>query len=65
VTVSAETEIFDEPRHPDIDVQQVLDVRRTLEGVGITQSRSRSTSTVSQGGLVLGALRLATMCNER
>jgi len=36
VTVGAETETFDEPRHHDVDVQQVLDVRRMLEGVGIT-----------------------------
>jgi hypothetical protein len=36
VTVGAETETFDEPRHHDVDVQQVLDVRRMLGGVGIT-----------------------------
>lgn len=36
VTVGAETETFDEPRHHDVDVQQVLDVRRMLQGVGIT-----------------------------
>jgi hypothetical protein len=36
VTVGSETETFDEPRHHDVSVQQVLDVRRMLEGVGIT-----------------------------
>ncbi len=36
VTVGAETETFDQPRHHDVSVQQVLDVRRMLEGAGIT-----------------------------
>ena len=36
VTVGSETQTFDQPRHHDVDVQQVLDVRRMLEGVGIT-----------------------------
>jgi len=36
VTVGSETETFDDPRHHDADVQQVLDVRRMLEAVGIT-----------------------------
>lgn len=36
VTVGTETETFDEPRHDDVDVQQVLDVRRMLAGAGIT-----------------------------
>lgn len=36
VTVGSETETFDEPRHHDADVQQILDVRRMLEAVGIT-----------------------------
>lgn len=36
VTVGPETETFDEPRHHDADVQQVLNVRRMLEAVGIT-----------------------------
>jgi hypothetical protein len=36
VTVGSETQTFDEPRHHDADVQQVLDVRRMLEEVGIT-----------------------------
>jgi len=36
VTIGAETQTFDQPRHHDTDVQQVLDVRRMLEGVGIT-----------------------------
>jgi hypothetical protein len=36
VTVGSETQTFDEPRHHDAGVQQVLDVRRMLEGAGIT-----------------------------
>lgn len=36
VTIGSETQTFDQPRHHDADVQQVLDVRRMLEGVGIT-----------------------------
>ena len=30
VTIGAETEIFDEPKHKNIDEQQVVDLRRML-----------------------------------
>jgi len=36
VTLGAETETFDAPRHHDIDEQQVIDLRRMLKGAGIT-----------------------------
>jgi hypothetical protein len=36
VTLGAETETFDAPRHHDIDEQQVVDLRRMLRGAGIT-----------------------------
>ena len=36
VTLGAETETFDAPRHHDIDEQQVVDLRRMLKGAGIT-----------------------------
>jgi hypothetical protein len=35
VTLGAETETFDVPRHHDIDAQQVVDLRRMLKGAGI------------------------------
>jgi len=35
VTLGAETETFDVPRHHDIDAQQVVDLRRMLRGAGI------------------------------
>jgi hypothetical protein len=36
VTLGAETEILDAPRHDDIDEQLVVDLRRMLRGAGIT-----------------------------
>jgi hypothetical protein len=38
VTLGAETETFDVPRHHDIDAQQVVDLRRMLRGAGIGPS---------------------------
>jgi hypothetical protein len=34
VTLGPETETFDVPRHRDVDVQQVVDLRRMLKGAG-------------------------------
>jgi len=34
VTLGAETETFDPPRHKDIDAQQVVDLRRMLTNAG-------------------------------
>lgn len=36
VTLGAETQTFDAPRHHDIDLQQITDLRRMLKGAGIT-----------------------------
>ena len=36
VTLGAQTQTFDVPRHHDIDEQQVIDLRRMLRGAGIT-----------------------------
>jgi len=36
VTLGSETQIFDAPRHHDIDEQQVIDLRRMLSSAGIT-----------------------------
>jgi hypothetical protein len=36
VTLGAETETFDVPRHHDINEQQVIDLRRMLKSAGIT-----------------------------
>jgi hypothetical protein len=36
VTLGAETETFNSPRHHDMDEQQVVDLRRMLRGAGIT-----------------------------
>lgn len=36
VTVGSETITFDEPRHHDVSVQQVENVRRMLDHAGIT-----------------------------
>jgi hypothetical protein len=36
VTLGSETETLDAPRGHDIDVQMVVDLRRMLEGAGIT-----------------------------
>ena len=36
VTLGSETETFEAPRHHDIDTQQVIDLRRMLNGAGIT-----------------------------
>jgi hypothetical protein len=38
VTLGAETERFDAPRHHDIDEQQVMDLRRMLKNAGITST---------------------------
>ena len=35
VTLGAETETFDVPRHHDIDAQQIVDLRRMLRAAGI------------------------------
>lgn len=35
VTLGSETQIFDTPRHHDIDDQQVIDLRRMLKSAGI------------------------------
>jgi hypothetical protein len=35
VTLGAETETFDAPRHHDVDEQQVIDLRRMLKRAGI------------------------------
>jgi hypothetical protein len=34
VTIGAETETFEPPRHKDIDAQQVVDLRRMLRNAG-------------------------------
>jgi hypothetical protein len=34
VTLGDETETFEEPRHKDIDAQQVVDLRRMLKNAG-------------------------------
>src|SRR5579862_4635666 len=34
VTIGSETEIFDRPRHKEIDAQQVVDLRRMLINAG-------------------------------
>ena len=34
VTVGGETEIFDKPKHKDVDEQQVVDLRRMLRSAG-------------------------------
>ena len=34
VTIGGETEIFDEPKHKNIDEQQVVDLRRMLRAAG-------------------------------
>jgi len=34
VTLGGETETFDEPKGPDIDIQQVVDLRRMLKAAG-------------------------------
>lgn len=36
VTLGSETETFEAPRGPDIDEQQLVDLRRMLRGAGIT-----------------------------
>ena len=36
VTLGTTTQTFDQPRHHDIDVAQVVDLRRMLEAAGIT-----------------------------
>ena len=39
VTLGSETETLDAPRGHDIDTQMVVDLRRMLEGAGITPGR--------------------------
>jgi thiamine biosynthesis lipoprotein ApbE len=39
VTVGAETEVFDRPRHKDIDVQMIVDLRRMLTNAGYTAGK--------------------------
>jgi hypothetical protein len=34
VTIGGETEIFDKPKHKNIDEQQVVDLRRMLRAAG-------------------------------
>ena len=41
VTVGGETEIFDKPKHKDIDEQQVIDLRRMLAAAGYTVDPKR------------------------
>ena len=36
VSLGAETETFDAPKHDDIDEQEVVDLRRMLRAAGIT-----------------------------
>jgi thiamine biosynthesis lipoprotein ApbE len=38
VTLGAETEIFDRPRHKDVDEQMVVDLRRMLKNAGYDES---------------------------
>jgi len=38
VTLGSETETLDAPRRHDIDTQMVVDLRRMLQGAGITPS---------------------------
>ncbi len=41
VTVGGETEIFDKPKHKDIDEQQVIDLRRMLAAAGYSVAPKR------------------------
>jgi hypothetical protein len=36
VTLGSETETFNTPHHDDVDVQQIVDLRRMLTNAGIT-----------------------------
>lgn len=36
VTIADETELFDRPRGKDLDIQQIVDLRRMLHAAGIT-----------------------------
>jgi len=40
VTLGSETEVFEPPRHKDIDAQQVVDLRRMLAGAGFGPASS-------------------------
>ena len=44
VTLGAETETFDPPRHKDIDEQQVVDLRRMLKHAGYAPVERNSPS---------------------
>lgn len=41
VTMGSETETFDKPKGDDLDIQQVVDLRRMLQRVGITAESLR------------------------
>jgi hypothetical protein len=41
VTVGDETEVFDRPRHKEIDAQQVVDLRRLLINAGYGEEVAR------------------------
>ncbi len=41
VTLGEETQVFDEPRHHDCDIQQVIDIRRMLDQAAITPETTR------------------------
>jgi hypothetical protein len=41
VTVGTETETLERPRHKDIDVQQVIDLRRMLSNAGYASGREQ------------------------
>ena len=38
VTLGTETQTFDNPRHHNLDEQQVVDLRRMLRGAGISEA---------------------------
>jgi hypothetical protein len=38
VTIGAETETLSPPRHKDVDVQTIVDLRRMLSGAGLSPS---------------------------
>jgi hypothetical protein len=45
VTLGSETEMFEPPRHKDIDVQQVVDLRRMLKNAGYGPDSDSGEST--------------------
>lgn len=48
VTLGAETETFERPRHKDISVQQVVDLRRMLASAGYSAAVDDPTSPETQ-----------------